>query len=220
MEEARVLRYITEVYGSGFGKVVNRATLLLGLSGCLSGGLFLLVDGWCSFRNLQLPFLADNILLPLTFFGLYLPIGMLQLSRWRFSLKQRRQAALRRIFGSESQACSFAEFMRADYPDAKDLSRWAFPMRAGGFIRLDGGPAFWFAASVLVSLYLQAQTLSVFLVGLVVLIAMLFLPTNIVGLLMSFGRWNPVSAKRLMSYPVAIFLDDVDRSSLGDHSPA
>jgi hypothetical protein len=56
LEESRVLRYITEVYGSGFGKIVNRATMLSGLSGCLSGGLFLLADGWCRFRDLPLPF--------------------------------------------------------------------------------------------------------------------------------------------------------------------
>jgi len=205
----RVVRYLRETYGSGLPlQWLNRALLSIGLIGSLLSGVVILVNGWYGVRGVASPgWLLNGCIFPVAA-GVLLPILALQWGSWRHPLKQRRMESMIRIFGSEAGAIEFSRAIRGISRKSGEVSLWAFPMGSDGWLTRLGNTAPWTVVGVLLALYFQQSVnFPEFLVGAISVIALLFLPVNITGFCMAFGKWKVAHD---MTYPLAIFFDDMD----------
>ncbi|MBU2856346.1 hypothetical protein HF289_05500 [Acidithiobacillus ferrooxidans] len=180
--------------------------LIVGLCGCLLTGAIILVNGWYGVRGAAIPGGLNAYILPAAA-CILLPVLVLRWGSWRFPLKQRRSAAIARIFGGETRAIGFAQSLRRLPHKPGRVSLWAFPMGAGGWLTRFDGAASWAIFAILMTLFFQAGNVPELLTGAISVIALLFLPVNITGFGMAFGKWKVAHD---MTYPLAIFFDDMD----------
>lgn len=209
--EDRVLRYLSEVYGSGISLPwVNPLLACFGIVGCLAA-LIILVNGLCSLylTSAALSRYWIGWLESVMLVGVFLPILVMFFGKWQKTVILRRLGAVRRIFGNIDRAAAVAYELRNQYPDASDVpTTWAFPIRPD-YAAFEAGKPFLFAYGFLVlsSLYV-AQTASRLVETVILAIGIYFVPVVFHGVLAAFGGW---SQKRddLMAYPVSVFLRDI-----------
>lgn len=207
---AIVLRYLRETYGSGlYLPWLDGILLASGITGAV---LDVLVAVWIGIAGSPFPVFLNIPILLSAFFVLF-PILILASGSWRKSLLQRRRLSIQRIFGSVSQARAFAESVRNEKKKSGSPSLWAFPMGGDGIISRFDTSVFFMVFTILVSLFFhaaQADKPYYLLLGVVTIAVLLVLPVNIIGFSMAFGRWKDTSD---MTYPIAIFLDDIEHFS-------
>ena len=207
--EDRVLRYLSEVYGSGIDLPwVNRLMVGIGMSGCLAA-LIILVN---SLFALYFPI---GHFLPVKWFelvmiaGLFPPISVMFFGKWQKTVNQRRLGAVRRVFQSLDQAAAVACELRKQYLDATAVpSIWAFPIRPDYTVFETGKSIFFAYAFLVLSSFYVAKTVPRFLETVIFGFSLYFVPVVLHGLLAAFGEWRQKRAN-LMSYPVSVFLRDI-----------
>jgi hypothetical protein len=208
-QESQVLRYLSEVYGSGHPVPIQRALLALGSLGVLSG-MVMLLDGLS--RLYLETFLQRSIvsaLWILSWIGLLPPVLALAMGKWRIPLQKRRFAAIRRIFGQPDRALGMALALRDRYPNAVEPpGLLAFPIQPGTQTWEAGGCAAISYAFFAISSLFVAQSPSRLIDTLGFLMALFFVPILWNGMWASFGCWQSRDPQ-VMDYPVSVFLRDL-----------
>lgn len=209
--EDRVLRYLSEVYGSGIDlPQADRLLAFFGVIGCLAA-LAILLNGVCSLY-LSLPHFArywTGRLELVMFIGIVPPSLVMVFGKWRKTVHQRQLGAIRRIFGNLDRAATVASGLRDKFPDASDLpTTWAFPIHPD-YAVFESGKTFLFAYVFLVlsSIY-AAQTVPRFVVTAILALSIFFVPVVLQGMLASFGGWTR-KRDEIMAYPVSVFMRDI-----------
>jgi hypothetical protein len=208
--EDRVLRYLSDVYGSGIDIAwVNRCLLGFGLTGCvLAWGM--LLNGLCRlYLSVHIPSAWNSWLEPVLLSELFLPVLVMSLGKWRKPMASRRIAAVGRIFGNLERAMTVASVLRNRFPGASDVpTTWAFPQHPDYAVYEEGKPfliayGFFIGATLFV-----AHSPSRFLITVTFLLALYFVPVVFHGLFATFGAWEH-KRKDLMTYPVSVLLRDM-----------
>ncbi|WP_414039363.1 hypothetical protein ACJU26_09045 [Acidithiobacillus sp. M4-SHS-6] len=138
---------------------------------------------------------------------------ILQAGRWRTPLERRRELARKRVFGGEDAALAFARSLEPIPPKAQDVSLFAFPF-GGTWLARFGQSVFWVLYTILIGAFIHFASVgspSGFFTIVVVLVALCSTPIAIMGFFLAFGNWRVVPD---MSYPIAIFLEDLGRYKL------